>query len=219
MSTFSGTHLIQSYSGKEHALMGQRLVTVTYKKDSEGIKKPSICVSIPSVEVFTPQWIEQNNTWVQSTLRGVIEREQDLIVRGIHEGKSTNVSDNDISIEKCISNMSISASGGRLNKEQIGEWFLNHMEDGLLEALTIKMGITDTTTMTTEQISKIESLIASFKVKFTNLASPMVKYDTNTCIQLMKALDYCADKNDSICMKFINRITDMMNTHEIIDAL
>lgn len=217
MSTFSGTHLIQSYSGKEHALMGQRLVTVTYKKDKDGIKPPSICVSIPRIEQFSSEWIEQNNTWVQSTLKSVLEREQDLIVRGIHESKSGNVSDVDISLEKCISNMSISASGGRLNKEQIGEWFLNHMEDGLLEALTIKMGITGVAT--SEQVSKIESLIGSFKQKFTNLASPMVKYDTNTCIQLMKALDYCADKSDSICMKFINRITDMMNTHEIIDAL
>lgn len=205
MSNISNTHNIKEYViGVTKPFTGQRLSKITYKVDkATGIKPESVCVSVPVIsnddvmnkfEEFMPHVI------------ALCERTQDLIIRGIHESKSVNVSDDDITVGKILEFLNEESSGGRLTKKDASDWFIAVIEDPLTLALASKLGVSEVPTK--EQSDKITRLVEDFKNNISALTAGNVKYDPPVCDVLRKALAF-APVEDSMRVRFEKRLDNM----------
>lgn len=217
MSNISNVHSISAYtSGVTKPFAGQRLATVTYKVDKKtGVKPESVCASIPMV---SNEAITANLTAFIPHIAALVERTQDNIIRTLHESKCSTVSDDAISIAAVLEYLNDTASGGRLTKAMVCEWFDNEIADNLALALATKLGVSEQPT--NEQSAYIETMLASFRNSIGALSAGATKYDPATCGQLIKALSF-APADDALSVRFIARLETMQRIvpTSIVDAL
>lgn len=217
MSNISNVHNITGYvSGTTKPFAGQRLATVTYKVDKKtGIKPDSVCASVPMVA--TNELTANLNAFIPH-IQALVERTQDSIIRTLHESKCSVVSDEAISIAAVLEYLNETASGGRLTKAMVCEWFDNEIADNLAVALATKLGVSETPT--NEQSQYIETMLSSFKNSIGALSAGATKYDPATCGQLIKALSF-APADDALAVRFIARLETMQRVvpTSIVDAL
>lgn len=186
MSNVSSFHSIQSYSGKESALSGQRLITVTFKTDKEtGIKPESKCVSVPLVADSFGTEIIDNWELVQKHVYGFFADIQDKIVReSVIDGKD-QVHENEIGLFSCLDYLNQVSSGGRLSKEVLSNWFSEEVEPVLATVLCEKLGVVNSSP-TVQQEKVLTQTLKRFEQWICSLAGTKTLFGNDTILQLEK---------------------------------
>lgn len=186
MSNVSSFHSLQSYSGSEKPLSGQRLVTVTFKTDKEtGIKPESKCVSIPPVSDSFGQEITNNWSLVEKHIYGFFADVQDKIIReSVIEGK-TQIHSQEIGLFSCLDFLNSVSSGGRLSKEILSSFFSEEVEPILATVLCEKLGVVNSSP-TPQQEKVLSSTLKRFESWICSLAGTKTLFGDDTILQLEK---------------------------------
>lgn len=203
MSNISDVHNVTAFDAKKsRALDGQRLAKVVYKTPKKGTKKDSKCVSIPVISQLDAAFVNDANPYIVSMYHDA----QDAIIRELVDKGATEVRDSQIDNAAVLQYLAELAAGNRLSKEAAAEWFDTSMGDVLTVAFADKMGVTDTPTE--EQTATITQAIAVYKDKFCGMAGGKTKYDKETALRLLKAIEI-AGADDDIATKFQKRLEVM----------
>jgi hypothetical protein len=205
MSNISNRHNVNLFeSGKSAPLFGQRLAKIGYKKtDKCPNPLPSICVSVPPVEISTDD-ATRLITYMQAYLGDV----QDKIIRSLYEtseGTLSSVSDEEISVDACIAYLEAEATGGRLTKEYLESWFAQNLEDNLSVVIAEKL---DYDLSTPEQIAIVSGHVSQYKGIISSLSGGKTLLPMDQINGVLRALEVCAVDDDT-SQKLNNRLIAM----------
>lgn len=186
MSNVSSFHSIQSYSGKESALSGQRLVTVTFKTDKEtGIKPESKCVSVPLVSESFSAEILENWSLVEKHIYRFFEDIQDKIVREAVIEEKSQIHGNEIGLFSCLDFLNSVSSGGRLSKEILANFFAEEVEPVLATVLCEKLGVVNSSP-SPQQEKVLSATLKRFEQWIVSLSGTKTLFGNDTILQLEK---------------------------------
>lgn len=209
MSTISDRHVVSLFdSKKSQPLDGQRLAKVVFKHtkamEKKGIpKKASKCVSIPKVSQLDAACINAMNPYIVS----LYHEAQDGIIRELVLKGKSEIADSDISEAEVLKFLAEEAAGTRMTSEEALEWFNGSMAELLTVAFADKLGVTDTPT--DEQTAMVNAAVADYRKKFAGMAGGKTKYDKETALKMLKALEFADTENDEIAAKFNARLVKM----------
>ncbi len=217
MSIIGNNHSVENFvSGKSVALDAtQRLVKVTYKTTKKGDKKDSKCVSIPAVSSLEQVVIDA----MQAHIVGMYQSAQDAIIRALVDSGKTSIADDEISTAQVLEYLNAEATGERLKKEDVIEWF--NTPDGLADMLTLafaeKLGLPDNATP--EQLKRVEQQVNSYRESFAALAGGKTNYLPEKATKMIKTLETYGDSNDVLVSRFKARLEKMSAVQDDLDAL
>jgi hypothetical protein len=196
-------------------MSAQRLAKVGYKSTAKNpAKYPSVCASIPFMEIPSDSQLLKLMPYICAML----ENAQDGIIKSLYEssdGKLEAVSDDDISIDSCISYMESEAQGSRLTIELLNKWFEEQMRDNLFVVFADKLGFTDITPDVEVTIGK---RLSGYKELFASLSGGKTILQPAQIKGLKQALGYAPD-GDDIALKLMNRLTGMENKPTMAEML
>lgn len=214
MSNISNRHNVLPFvSGISAALSGQRLAKVGYKQTKvmadRGEKAPaSICVSIPPLAA---EQIMDNIQALLPHISNFLEGVQDSVIRSIYEGRKyalDSVSDEEISVQACISYLSATTESSRWSKEYIEAWFDKVLGDNLTVVIAEKLGFE---LETQEQVDVVQKHLNGYKGLFSSLAGKSASINPAQISGLRRALDVCSldSESDMITGRVIARLDEM----------
>lgn len=220
MSTISNRHSVQPFvAGTSTALSGQRLAKVGYKQTDAMTKKgeialPSVFASVPGL---SPADISARTDRLLPYVRAMLENAQDGIIRSLYESSDcaiSSVSDDDISVDACISFLAAEAAGDRLKKDAILAWFDSEVSENLTILVAEKLGFDDLTPAALVTVSKhvgiYRDLIGALAGGKTLLEPKQIR-GCRTAIGL-------AATTDRISGRLIDRL-NVMETKKVVDIL
>jgi hypothetical protein len=201
MSVVSNRHNVNLFvAGKSQALANQRLAKIGYKKTKE-CPNPlaSVCVSVPVVEtIFTLPEHKALNPHIVA----VIEKAQDGIIRKLYEAApaafvGSSVSDDDLTIAKCVEYLEDEETGGRMTIEKLALWFDASLAETLVEFLKVHAA----NQFTGDDLTKaVAGSLKGYKEMITGLSGGKTHYDAVqrkklfTILALTSEGDETADK-------------------------
>ena len=220
MSNVSIAQTVTKFDAKlSQALTGQRLAKCRYKTTAkQSAKYPSVCVSVPYISADSI-----DNTVVISKLiphiRTMLESAQDGIIRSLYEssdGALSQVTDNDLSIESCISFLEAENEGSRLTKEFIESWFDSSVKDYVYTLITEKLGY-GSDDLTMEQDMTVCKHVNGYRGMYSALAGGKTMYQPNQINSLKRVLDIV--DTDDTQVKLLARLNKMLEAPKIEDLL
>lgn len=208
----SKIHTIQAYSGKEQALKGQRLVTITFKKEKEtGIKPDNQCVSIPKVADSFGAEIYTSWNLVEKHVFEFFEEVQDRLIREkIVMGKK-EIPENELGLPACLEYLNALAVSGRLSGEALKEWFKEEVEPFLATVLCEKLGVVNSSP-TREQEKIIEATLKRFESWVISMAGTKTLFSVEIIDQIEKCFKLCS--SSQLLEKLQAKLVDMRKQHE-----
>lgn len=219
MSIISNRHNVVAFeSGKSKPFQDQRLAKVGYKTSTDKVTKkeipakfPSVCASIPEIS----GWTEQQNQRLRPYFVTLLEDTQDKIFRSLYEssdGSLSNIGDDDLSIDQCISYLESEATGDRLTKEKIGEWFDSSLRDNLTVVICEKLQTEDL------EDSRVGQHLTGYRQLFCSLSKDSGSLQEAQVKGLRNAITVCA-VDDEIGKKLASKLDGMMNRPKLADLL
>lgn len=201
------THSAVPYvAGSTRALAGQRLDVVFWKTGKDGVKRDSMCVSVPPV---VDADITANMVALLPHFRTYLEGVQHEIIKDRLTAGALHITQDEISIAACIARLTPAASEtpAHLTKESIGAWFDSTLADSLLVALADKLGVGDAPT--DEQVAKLDTAVAMYREKVAALAGGKTSYGIPLARSIKNALAL-APSGDAIAVRFTARCDKMI---------
>jgi hypothetical protein len=220
MSQFPGQHLVTAFvSGTSKALPNNRLAKVGYKQTkamvAKGLAAPkSICVSVPFIDAdrFTE---EEIFTKLVPHIQNLLAGAQDGLIRVLYESAKfslSSVTDEEISIEKCIAFLEEQEIGGRLTIDSVKEWFTSEMA-GILGEYASKMLAPKF--QGTDLETKTQQVLNGYQGMFTALSGGKTYYPPEKRKNLLDALALTND-DDEIAGKLATRLQAMEKQDAVV---
>lgn len=208
-------HSVVSFTGKEKAFTGQRLAKFSWKTNAVGIKRESVCVSLPVIGAET---VADNLVVLTPIIVEYLHSVQDKMIRGMLEGASnpSTVTTESISVAAIIEYLEASDEGGRLTKESVGNWFNENISEMLAVTLADRLGVSEVPTA--EESDRVMRTVEAFKGKISALAGGKTVYEPKICKSLISALEL-ADAGDALATRFKGRLAKMIAEHVAGDDL
>lgn len=214
--SISNRHTVNLFvAGKSAPMSDQRLAKVGYKSTAKNPAKfPSICVSVPMFAEFEPEQIDRLGPYIIQML----ENAQDGVIRSLYEsrdGNLTEVSDDDICLDACISYLEAESTGGRLTKEYLEQWFDASVRDNLFVCIAEKLGFDEITPDVEVTVNKH---VAGYKAMIASLSGGKTFYQEPQIKGLLRALEV-SSVDDDTSKKLNVRLKGMLNRPKIEDLL
>lgn len=114
---------IRAYDPKAQAISGYRHAVIRYRdadRKAGTVSKPAKMVTIPAV-IFPEEYSLLPAQAIQVFL-GVIEDQQDVLIREAIDNGATMIYWQDITLEKCLASLTAVRTANYLTKEQIAAW-------------------------------------------------------------------------------------------------
>lgn len=202
-------------AGKSAALADQRLARVGYKATVKTpAKYPSVCVSVPMITSIDEEQIEKLLPHIVEMLNAA----QDGIIRSLYEsrdGTLSEVSDDDISIDSCISFLEAESTGGRLTREYLESWFDQMMKENLTVVIATKLGFEE---LNDDQMRTISQHLAGYRGLIASLAGGKTLLQEHQIRGIQKALEV-SSVDDETGKKLSARLHSMLNRPKIEELL
>lgn len=202
-------------AGSSSPLADQRLAKIGYKSTSKNpAKYPSVCVSVPMIT-------ELDESQIDRLLPHIVEmlcNAQDGIIRSLYEsrdGTLSEVSDDDISVDSCISYLEAESTGGRLTREYLESWFDQMMKENLTVVIATKLGMEE---LNEDQMRTINQHLAGYKGLISSLAGGKTLLQEHQIKGIQKALEV-SSVDDETGKKLSVRLTAMLNRPKIEELL
>jgi hypothetical protein len=218
MSAISNRHNVRLFvSGESKPYLGQRLAKVGYKSTKQTpAKYPSICVSLPQVEIDDDTYICHQAEFSQ-IIRTALENAQDGILRSLYEsssGQLKSVSDDELSVQACIAFIQSENNGGRLTTEMIGAWFDSTVSPVLTLIIAEKLKFDD---MTEEQMAVIGKHLNGYRGLMCSLSSGATILTPSQIQNLRNLLTKLDD--DAISTRLALRLDNMSQKKSVEELL
>jgi len=214
MSISNRHSVVPFVAGETQAMADQRLAKVGYKSTKKTpAKYKSIAVSVPVITSIDEDQLERLLPHVVSML----ENAQDGIIRSLYEssqGNLASVSDEEISIDACIGYLEAEATGGRLTKEKVEEWFTENLSDNLSVTIADKLNFTS---LTGENEKVINQHLNAYKGILASLAGGKTLLNPAQIAGCKKALELSTNEDD-VYKKLMARL-EAMEKKPDMDAL
>lgn len=214
MSISNRHSVVPFVAGETQAMADQRLAKVGYKSTKKTpAKYKSIAVSVPVITSIDEDQLERLLPHVVSML----ENAQDGIIRSLYEssqGNLASVSDEEISIDACIGYLEAEATGGRLTKEKVEEWFTENLSDNLSVTIADKLNFTS---LTGENEKVINQHLNAYKGILASLAGGKTLLNPAQILGCKKALELSTNEDD-VYKKLMARL-EAMEKKPDMDAL
>ena len=214
MSISNRHSVVPFVAGETQAMADQRLAKVGYKSTKKTpAKYKSIAVSVPVITSIDEDQLERLLPHVVSML----ENAQDGIIRSLYEssqGNLASVSDDEISIDACIGYLEAEATGGRLTKEKVEEWFTENLSDNLSVTIADKLNFTS---LTGENEKVINQHLNAYKGILASLAGGKTLLNPAQIAGCKKALELASNEDDTY-KKLMARL-EAMEKKPDMDAL
>ena len=206
MSNVSNVHdVVPFVAGKTAPLTGQRLAKVGYKTTAKNPARfASVAVSVPHI---SPDAITENLQSLLPYIGTMLENVQDSVIRSLYEskdGKLTQVTDADISVQACIAFLESEAAGDRLKKEHIEAWFDRVCKDNTFTLIAEKLGFTGDD-LTDEQIAVVDKHVKTYRDILSMLAGGRTVL-TPVQIKSCKTVIEVSEDDSGIGQKLIARL-------------
>ena len=207
----NAAHSVVSYDPKSSKpFSGQRLSKVQYKtvtdKSSElyGIKRPSMCVSIP---IISTEAVVTNITALAPHVIGYLHGVQDKMIKEMIENGQKSITNESISIAGILDWLEVNNESGRITKETVGNWFDETISENLAVVLADKMGVSEVPT--DAESNQIMKAVSAFKEKIASLAGGKTSYEPKVAESLKKCLAL-AEEGDALKDRFVARLDKMI---------
>lgn len=187
-----------------------RMVKVRFKENRKtGEKKENKFVEIPQIRIAD---IESHFDALVPHFISYLETVQDSICRGRIDSLSpvSAIPSEDITMIGVIDYLETEATGGRLTKDAIAQWFDASLSGELSMALCEKMGVNDPDELTDSQASKITATVNAFREKLSSLSGGKTSYPVDICQRLLNALAYVSDTSDVMASRLTKRLEQMI---------
>lgn len=223
----NAAHSVVAYDPKTtKAFTGQRLSKVQYKtvtdKESPlcGIKRPSMCVSLPPV---APAEVIQNISLLAPHVVVMLHGVQDKMIKEMIESGQKSITQESISIASMLEWMEVNNDSGRITKESVAQWFEEAISENLAVVLADKMGVgSEGKEISTAESDQIMKAVGAFKDRISALAGGKTSYEPKVAESLKKCLAL-AEEGDVMKARFVARldkmIEDARKAEEMIDLL
>jgi len=218
LSSSVAVRLVQDWTqGMKPTSQDDRLVRIGFRLTSaakargETEKKPK-AVSVPKMD-----WTGYYGQF-SDYLNACLDKLQEDTIRAKIEAGATTLSSNDYGARAMQDFLAEQASGGRLSKEMVGEWFNEELAPMALPIIVSKLGW-NLDTLTENQGQKVQKVIAGLRDMVTALAGSKTHY---TPEQAVKLRVYVAMPEDAMSVRLVARLDAMLKKEEeedIMDAL
>jgi hypothetical protein len=205
----TSNHSVVSYDPKvTKAFEGQRLSKVQYKTVSNkddpmfGIKRPSMCVSIPMVKT---EDVIANAQVLASHVVVMLHGVQDKMIKERIEAGAKSIGNEEISIGSILEWLEVNNDSGRITKESVASWFASEIADNLMVVLADKMGIGEDGG-TREQVEQVEKAVKAFEGRKTSY-EPKVAEGLKKCLRLANE-----GESDVMAQRFMARLDKMIES-------
>lgn len=218
MSNVSTRHnIMQFIAGKSEPLTGQRLAKIGYKKTKDVPNPPmSICASVPRL---SDESILERAADFLPSLREVVEKLQDGIIRSLYEAKNcdstqfSSVSDEEISLSACLAFAESERNGGKITKEYLSQWFNANMGEFLTVAIAEKLGTEDA------DDARIVQALNGYRDLFASLSGTKTILGMGQIDQLTKVIALCEVGDSDVGQWAQKRLTEMNAKNANLSAL
>lgn len=212
MSAISNAHSVVDFDSKtSKPFEGQRLSKVLYKTPKDGsVKQQNRCVSIPMLATVSAEELVQLSPYVLGMMRDA----QDSIIKRRVEDKQSIITDADISFECILAELQDQATGNRLTKEAIIEWFVaeNGLGETLMVAIADKLKIP--ATPSEAETKRLNQMVAVYRDSFAQLAGGKTAFTPDKATKMRKALELVVDTDD-MAKRFDLRLKKMIEAEEV----
>lgn len=222
MSTLINHHTFVAFdSATSKASEGQRLVRILYKatRGGKAVSNPrkSACVSVPMLgEALNDSQI--NALLPHITL--LLESAQDGICKAAYERKAVSVSSSELSVDCCIAYLDDDATGNRLTREAVAEWFNETLQDVCIVAFSDKFfGVGKEFANDSPEMLRITQTVNVYRDKISSLAGGKTQFSVANCESLLKVLELSPD-DDAMATRFTRRLQKMVaDQRDTLDSL
>jgi len=117
-----------------------------------------------------------------------------------------------LSLDKIIERLEESSTSSRLSKDKIESWFTDIIEPTLATKFAAKLGLTENSSEA--DFLKLETVLAAYKGKFSQLANPKAFIQEADCVALIGVINACGAESNLLGSRFISRLTNMSKKSE-----
>lgn len=218
MSNVSNVHdVVPFVAGKTNPLTGQRLAKVGYKSTAKNPARfASVAVSVPPINSDD---VSSSINELMPYIVGMLEGVQDSVIRSLYEGKDgklTQVTDSDISVQACIAYLESEAAGDRLKKEHIEAWFDRVAKENTFTLIAEKLGFTGDD-LTDEQVKTVEKHVKVYRDILSMLSGGRTIL-TPVQIKSCRTVIEVSEDESGIGQKLLARLK-AMESPKIVDCL
>ena len=189
---------------------GFRTAKLTYKSTAKNpAKMPNACVL---VQPITSPDITGHITALIPHITTMCENAQDAILRAQYESNAGSVNKDTINLDAIIAYLDAEATGNRMTKDSILEWFDAEMKDTLTVLIADKMNITDEPT--DKQTDDINRIIAVYRGKYGALSSGATIYQPTDVERLVSAIEKTEVSESLYGSRLLSRLNGMNKKEE-----
>lgn len=207
MSIISNRHQVTTLEKNSKPLSGQRLARVIAKADKNGnypsanLTK-SVCVSIPPISTAL---VSESINFLLPHIVNMLSAVQDSIIREyiIEYGHDT-VSDDIISVDKCVEFLDASAKGNRLTKEYLEIWFTETYSESAAEFIATAMKF-NVETLTEQELHTISQKVKMLCELFSGFSSARYQPAIPKCKAMIKFGEYLGESADSRMQTYLSK--------------
>lgn len=202
---------------------GERVVKCLYKTPKTGANAGKAAgvnsyVVVPESHLDEKVMIEQV-ALLAPYMSAYFQSVEDGLVKEHHKSGGKGFSSTWLSLAKILESLDEAGQGNRLNKEKIGNWFGNEVQDMLQAAFADKLGISEAPSEA--EMERLQQVTDVYKAKFESLASGKTMYKKEEAEQMQKALEVAEALDSSIGARFYGRLERMKSatSNELMMAL
>lgn len=205
---------IRPYSPNVQAIAGYRHAVIRWRNTDKGTaSKPAQMVTVPSLMLPEDNYLLPESA--AKVLLGVLEDEQDAMIRAEIENKASYIGWDNVTLEKVLDSLTAIRVSQRLTKEQIEHWanvalveFCNTRAAQICES----KGITDATEIAKHQAGTLNA----YKKRVMLLAAPVPNIGQGEATAVLNALTV-AKLDDDMAKVLIKKLNAILNPKIIED--
>jgi len=201
-------------------IAGTRIVKCLYQKNTKSGTKAqdNAYVRLPTKHL-TEEHIVSRVAELSPYILAWLQEQEDKAVKELHKKGGLQVFTEYLSLDKIIEVLEESLESSRLNKDKINAWFDDKLETTLVEAFSIKLGITQDSTE--NEVARLIALVNAYKAKFAQLSSPKVYLKEQDCEAMIRVIEMSEDAKSSLLgARFITKLANLNSkVEELLELL
>lgn len=166
-----GISFIRGYDPKATITEGYRHAVIRYRETAKTVAKPAQMVTIPVVVLPADNYLMPDAA--AKVLLGVIEDEQDALIKESIEKGESLINWADITLDKCLDALTATRVSSRLTKEQIENWVMVAMQEQLRQRGKQNGASKGFAEDSEQMLKQIAATINNYRELYGRLAAPV----------------------------------------------
>lgn len=199
---------VRAYDPKSVMVAGYRHAVIRYRETGKTtVSKPAKMVTIPQVSLSDDYLMPAK---AQQVLVGILEDQQDVMLRAFIDAGITVIDWNTVSVDNCLDSLTAVRISQRLTKEQIENW-VNVAIQGTLRNRGIENAMSKNYELNSDSyLKQVAGTIIAYRERFARLAAPVPNLDMEAAQALVNMLAV-AKVDDDISRSLSKRLDAILH--------